>query len=134
MSATNEAGPGDVRADVWLWAARFFKTRALAKEAIDGGKVEHNGAGCKPSKSIRVGDRMRVTRGEDRLEIEVLALSEKRGPAAMAQSLYRESEASIATRDAQREQRRMQGGGLIRPSSRPDKKSRRLIRQFKDTH
>jgi ribosome-associated heat shock protein Hsp15 len=77
----------DVRADVWLWAARFFKTRSLAKQAIDGGRVDVNGAGCKTAKTLHAGDRLRIGRGEERLEVEVLALSDQRGPAAAAQAL-----------------------------------------------
>lgn len=124
--------PVNVRADVWLWAARFFRTRSLAKQAIDGGKVEVNGAGCKPSKALHVGDRLQVGRGEERLEVVVLALSERRGPAPVAQALYRETGQSLAAREAARAQRRLGAAGLLRPPSRPDKRSRRQIRQFKD--
>ncbi|HEY9132390.1 MAG TPA: S4 domain-containing protein [Dyella sp.] len=120
-----------VRADVWLWAARFFKTRSIAKQAIDGGKIEVNGAGCKPSKALHVGDTLRVTRGEERLEVEVLALAEQRGPAAAAQALYRESEASVAARAAMRETRRLQGGAPG-PMRRPDKQDRRLLLRLKE--
>jgi ribosome-associated heat shock protein Hsp15 len=121
-----------VRADVWLWAARLFKTRSLAKEAIDGGKVELNGASCKPSKPIKSGDRLRVTRGIERLELDVLAVAEKRGPASVAQTLYAETAASAQLRESAREQRRLHGEGL-HPVARPDKQSRRRIRQFKET-
>ena len=76
-----------VRADVWLWAARFFKTRSLAKQAIDGGKVDLNGAACKPSKAVHVGDRLQIGRGEERFEVVVSALTEQRGPASVAQAL-----------------------------------------------
>jgi ribosome-associated heat shock protein Hsp15 len=120
----------EVRADVWLWAARFFKTRSLAKQAIDGGKVELNGASCKPAKSVHPGDVLKITRGEERLEVEVLVLSEQRGPASVAQGLYRESEASRLAREAQREQRRLVGA--IGPMRRPDKQERRELRRLKD--
>lgn len=119
-----------VRADVWLWAARFFKTRSLCRDAIDGGKVEHNDAACKPAKPIKPGDRLRVTRGEENFAIEVLAVSEKRGPASVAQTLYRETDASIAAREAAREQRRLIGN--VGPDKRPDKQDRRALRRLKD--
>lgn len=122
----------EVRADVWLWAARFFKTRSLAKQAIEGGKVDLNGNGCKPSKAVHVNDRLVVGRGEERFEVVVLALSERRGPASLAQTLYRETEASLAAREAARAQRKLGATGLLRPPTRPDKQARRLIRKFKD--
>lgn len=120
----------EVRADVWLWAARFFKTRSLAKQAIEGGKVELNHASCKPAKPLHAGDTLRITRGEERLEVEVLALSERRGPAPEAQALYRESAESLATREAHRELRRLTG--VQAPPRRPDKHARRLLRDLKD--
>src|SRR5262250_2072541 len=88
------AEPHGVRLDVWLWAARFFKTRALAKQAIEGGKVEINGAAGKPSKNVHAGDRLKITRGEDRYEIDVVALRDQRGSATLAQQCYRETDAS----------------------------------------
>lgn len=120
----------EVRADVWLWAARFFKTRSLAKQAIDGGRIDANGGGCKPAKPLHVGDVLRIGRGEERLEVEVLALSDRRGPASMAQALYRESEASRLAREAQRAQRRLLG--MQAPPQRPDKHARRELRRLKD--
>jgi ribosome-associated heat shock protein Hsp15 len=128
--AENEPLAG-VRADVWLWAARFFKTRSLAKQAIEGGKVDVNGAGCKPAKALHVGDRLQIGRGEERLEVVVLALSEKRGPASVAQALYRETEASRRGREEAREQRRL--FGTMAPSHRPNKHERRELRQLKDS-
>ncbi|NID13955.1 RNA-binding S4 domain-containing protein [Luteibacter yeojuensis] len=124
--------PG-VRADVWLWAARFFKTRSLAKQAIDGGKVELNEAACKPAKSVHVGDTLRITRGEERIACVVAALSEKRGPAPEARKLYTETDESIAERERRLEDRRLTGGALLRPDSRPDKHARRLIQDLKKT-
>ncbi|MGN2242277.1 RNA-binding S4 domain-containing protein [Frateuria sp. GZRR33] len=124
--------PLAVRADVWLWAARFFKTRSLAKQAIDGGKVDVNGSGCKPAKTLHVGDRIELTRGEERLEVVIVALSQMRGPAPVAQGLYRETEASAAAREAARAQRRLGAAGLLRPPTRPDKQARRQIQRFKD--
>jgi ribosome-associated heat shock protein Hsp15 len=123
----------EVRADVWLWAARMYKTRSLAKQAIDGGKVDVNGAGCKPAKVLHVGDSVRLTRGEERLELEILGLSEQRGPASVAQLLYRETEASRAAREHLREQRRVSGAGLNRPPTRPNKQERRELRRLKDS-
>ena len=118
-----------VRADVWLWAARFFKTRRLSREAIDGGKVELNDGTCKSSKTVKVGDVLRVTRGVERLEVEVLGLSDKRGPASVAQALYRESAASVAARETQRERQRLLGAAG--PVHRPDKQARRHLRRLK---
>jgi ribosome-associated heat shock protein Hsp15 len=122
----------EVRADVWLWAARMYKTRSLAKQAIDGGKVDVNGAGCKPSKTLHVGDTVRLTRGEERLELEILALAELRGPASVAQTLYRETEASRLAREQAGELRRLSGAGLNRPPTRPNKQERRELRRLKD--
>jgi len=122
----------EVRADVWLWAARMYKTRSLAKQAIDGGKVDVNGAGCKPSKALHVGDTVRLTRGEERLELEILALAELRGPASIAQTLYRETEPSRLAREQARELRRLSGAGLNRPPGRPNKQERRELRRLKD--
>jgi ribosome-associated heat shock protein Hsp15 len=122
--------PAEVRADMWLWAARFFKTRSLAKQAIDGGKIDVNGGGCKPAKLLHAGDTLKISRGEERLEVEVLALADKRGPASAAQALYRESEASRLMREARREQRRLVG--MQAPRQRPDKHARRDLRRLKD--
>jgi len=122
----------EMRVDVWLWAARFFKTRSLAKQAIEGGKIDVNGGGCKPAKMLHVDDRLKISRGEERLEIEVLVLSDQRGPASMAQTLYRESEASSLARAADKEQRRLTGAAFDHPPKRPDKHARRELRRMKD--
>lgn len=121
-----------VRLDVWLWAARFFKTRALAKQAIEGGKIEVNDASAKPARPVRVEDRLRITRGVERMSIRVIALSATRGPAKLAQALYEESAESIQRREQEREMRRLTGAGIDHPPSRPDKHSRRLLRGFKE--
>jgi ribosome-associated heat shock protein Hsp15 len=121
-----------VRADQWLWAARFFKTRSLAKQAIDGGKIEVNGARCKPAKILHVGDRVTVSRGSERMEVEVLLLSDKRGPATVAQGLYAESEESRARREAEREARRLDAAGYQPPPGRPDKRDRRRLIAFEE--
>ncbi|MEO5622887.1 MAG: RNA-binding S4 domain-containing protein [Dokdonella sp.] len=124
--------PPAVRLDVWLWAARFFKTRALAKNAIEGGKIELNDAAAKPAKNVRIGDRLRISRGEDRFEIDVIALSEKRGSAAIAQQLYCETEAGRIAREAAAEQRRLAMAGYIKPATKPNKRARRLIHALGD--
>ena len=119
-----------VRLDIWLWAARFFKTRSLAKQAIEGGKVEVDDVAGKPSKPVHAGDRLRIRRGEESFVVEVLVLSERRGSASVAQALYRETDESRAAREALREQRRMQGHAA--PATKPDKRARRLIRALGD--
>jgi ribosome-associated heat shock protein Hsp15 len=121
-----------VRLDVWLWATRFFKTRALAKQAIEAGRVEVNAAAGKPARMIRSGDRLQVTRGEDRYEIEVAALASRRGSAAVAQRCFRETDASRVAREAAAQQRRFAAAGYVKPASKPDKRARRLIRALGD--
>jgi ribosome-associated heat shock protein Hsp15 len=121
-----------VRLDTWLWAARFFKTRTLAKQAIEAGRVELAGAVCKPARELHAGAMLRVTRGEECFEIEVLALSDRRGPVSVAQSLYRESEASRSAREAARERARAERAGYRPPERKPDKRARRLIRALGD--
>jgi ribosome-associated heat shock protein Hsp15 len=121
----------EVRADVWLWAARFFKTRSLAKQAIEGSKIDVNDAGCKPARALHVGDVLKIHRGEEKMEVEVQALSDKRGPASVAQSLYRETGTSLVAREAAREQRRLVG--VNGPLRRPDKHARRDLRRMKDS-
>lgn len=116
-----------VRLDVWLWAARFSKTRSLAKQAIEGGKVEVNHAAGKPAKAVHAGDRLQITRGEERFEIDVVALSERRGSATVAQALYRETDSSRAARLESIERRRLEGAGYAKPAKKPDKRARRLI-------
>ena len=131
MNDAQAMTPG-VRLDVWLWAARFFKTRALAKQAIEGGKVEVQGQGAKASRLLRSGEQLRVRRGEDLFEVEVLALSDRRGPASVAQALYHESEASRETRLRLADERRAAQAGYRPPSTRPDKRARRLIQALGD--
>jgi len=121
-----------VRLDLWLWAARFFKTRALAKHAIETGKIEIDGQRAKPARAVRVGDTVKVVRGEETFEVEVRALSDTRGPASVAQTLYSESEASRMRREAGRAQRMAERAGYRAPESKPDKRARRLIRALGD--
>jgi ribosome-associated heat shock protein Hsp15 len=132
VKAPSEFPQESVRIDLWLWAARFFKTRSFAKQAIEAGKIEVNGQGCKPSRAVHLGDRLDVRRGDERFEIEVLGLSERRGPAPQAQALYRESEESLSRRSAEREQRRLANAGFEAPKSKPDKRARRLIQALGD--
>ena len=120
-----------VRVDKWLWAARFFKTRAKAKEAIDGGKVDINGTRAKPSKELQIGDELSITQGWDEKVVVVDGLSDRRGSATIAQTLYSETEDSIARREMIAEQRRA-AGGQVRSEGRPSKKDRRQIHQFRN--
>ena len=125
--------PATVRIDAWLWAARFFKTRSLAKAAIATGKVELEGERvAKPSRSVRIGDALVVQRGEERFHVEVAGISDMRGPAKVAQALYRETEASRLAREQLRAQRAAEGAGYSAPESRRDKRARRLIRALGD--
>jgi ribosome-associated heat shock protein Hsp15 len=120
-----------LRLDKWLWAARMFKTRSLAKQAIDGGKVQLNGQRVKVSKEICVGDLLRVRQGWDEKDITVLALSDQRRGAPEAQALYAESAESLQRREENAAARKAAGGMLNRPESRPNKKQRRQIHRFK---
>ena len=131
MTMQIETVPG-VRLDLWLWAAPFYKTRALAKHAIETGKGDVGGQRAKPSRSVRVGDALLVGRGEARFEVEVLASSTVRGPARVAQALYRESDASKLAREQARAGRAAERAGFSPPESKPDKRARRLIRALGD--
>ncbi len=130
QSATTDVA--GVRLDLWLWAARFFKTRALAKQAIEGGKVEVNGAAGKPARAVHADDCLKITRGEERFEIDILALSTKRGAAPIAQRLYRETESGRSAREAAAEQRRLAMAGYVKPATKPNKRARRLIHALGD--
>lgn len=121
-----------VRIDVWLWAARFFRTRALAKQAVDTGKVDVGGQRAKPSRGVRIGDVLRIARGEESFEVEVRGLSDTRGPAPVAQALYAETEASRLQREAARALRVAERTGYRAPETKPDKRARRLIRALGD--
>ena len=127
------AGDGEtrIRLDKWLWCARFFKTRALATAAVAGGKVHVDGVRAKPSHTVRIGERLEITRGPERYEILVRGLAEKRGPASAAPKLYAETAASLATRARHAELRKLAALASPAPARRPDKKSRRLIHRFK---
>ena len=127
----DSAGAG-IRLDLWLWAARFYKTRSLAKQAIETGKVEVGGQRAKASRTLRVGDALRVVRGAEVFEVVVLGLSDTRGPASVARMLYAESEASQARRAEALAQARAARAGYQPPESKPDKRARRLIRALGD--
>jgi len=127
---THPAQP--VRLDLWLWAARFYRTRALAKQAVETGKVEIGGQRAKPARGVRVGDVLRIERGVEVFEVEVRGLSDTRGPAPVAQALYVESEASRLRREAARDLARAERTGYRAPESKPDKRARRLIRALGD--
>ena len=120
-----------MRIDKWLWAARFFKTRALASNACDLGRIEWNGQRAKPAREVRVGDRLRIRNEAGEFEVEVLLLSEVRGPATVAQTLYRESEASRELRLKAAEERKalMQAGAV--PEGRPSKRGRRQLNRLR---
>lgn len=119
-----------VRIDKWLWAARFFKTRSLAKQAIEGGKVHLNGQRVKASKDIEAGIQLQIRQGWDEKDILVLALSDKRGPAPVAALLYQETEESIAKREQQALERKAMNTGM-HTEGKPNTRQRRHIHRFK---
>lgn len=121
-----------MRIDKWLWAARFFKTRALAIDAIDSGKVLVNEARVKPAKTIDAGDMLAIRLGPYTFVVAVLALSDKRGPAPQAQKLYQETDASITQREVMALERKAQEQIVQRGEGRPTKKARREIERFKN--
>lgn len=120
-----------VRIDKWLWAARFYRTRSLAKEAIEGGKVHCEGVRVKVSKEVRPGMVFTIRQGFDEKTVIVKALSAVRGPATTAQTLYEETAESLAQRAAQTANRQSQN--LAHPDHRPSKKDRRQIHKFQDS-
>jgi ribosome-associated heat shock protein Hsp15 len=121
-----------VRLDKWLWAARFFRTRNLAKQAIEGGKVWYDGARSKVSKEVQVGAELRIRQGFNEKTVIVRALSGERRGAPEAALLFDETDASIAARTAGADERRLQRAGMAAPEGRPGKRDRRLIHQFKE--
>ncbi len=124
--------PTGVRLDLWLWAARFFKTRSLARQAVVGGKVVVDGQRAKAARVVRIGNALQIERGEEVFEIEVRGLSDSRGPARIAQTLYTESEASRLAREQARATRAAARAGYRAPETKPDKRARRLIRALGD--
>jgi ribosome-associated heat shock protein Hsp15 len=121
-----------VRLDTWLWAARFFKTRAMAAQAVDGGKVEVNGARAKRAKAVQVGDRLRVRKGPFDYYLVVRGLSERRGPAAGAAALYEEDPERKQARQRLADQLRIAPAFRYQGKGRPTKKERREIERLKD--
>lgn len=119
-----------VRIDKWLWAARFFKTRSLATDAVNGGKIKLNGAPTKPSRDIKVGDRLDVFNGDTRWSVVVAALSEKRGPAVEARQLYNETAESITAREAEQARRKLEHEPAADLHGRPTKRDRRQMGRF----
>jgi ribosome-associated heat shock protein Hsp15 len=120
-----------VRMDKWLWAARFFKTRSLAAKACELGRIQSNGQPAKPARDVRIGDMLRVTNGGGDFQVEVLLLSEVRGPASVAQTLYRETEESKELRLKVAAERRAMKQFEELPAGRPSKRDRRRIIQFR---
>jgi ribosome-associated heat shock protein Hsp15 len=120
-----------VRIDKWLWAARFFKTRSLAARACELGRIQSNGQPAKPAREVRIGDMLQVTNDGGDFHVEVLGLSEVRGPASVAQTLYRETEASRELRLKVAAERRAMKQFEQLPAGRPDKRDRRRIIQFR---
>lgn len=125
-----DSDPAKVRLDKWLWAARFFKNRSLASDAINGGHVHLNGARVKPSRCLKVNDELRIQKGMVEFVVHTLALSDRRGPATIAQTLYKETEASQSKRETDGEQRRLLANAAGGPVKRPDKRARRKIIRF----
>src|ERR1700686_453992 len=120
-----------VRMDKWLWTARFFKTRSLAARACDLNRVQSNGQPAKPAREVRLGDKLRVSNDGGDFEIEVLGLSEVRGPASVAQTLYHESDASRELRQKVAAERKAMKQFEELPAGRPSKRDRRRIIQFR---
>jgi ribosome-associated heat shock protein Hsp15 len=120
-----------VRIDKWLWAARFYKTRSQATEAVDGGKVEVNGARAKPAKEVRAGDELRIRLGPYEHLVVIRGLSDRRGPASVARTLYEETPESVAAREKLREEHRLAPAMFVyEEKGRPTKKDRRALAAF----
>jgi ribosome-associated heat shock protein Hsp15 len=120
-----------VRMDMWLWAARFFKTRTLAKKSCDLGRIQSNGQLAKAARDVRIGDMLRITNEGGEFEIEVLGLSDVRGPASLAQTLYRETDASREMRLKVAAEKKATREFELLPLGRPSKRDRRRIIQFR---
>ena len=123
----------DVRVDKWLWAARFYKTRRLATDAIQGGKVQLNGSKGKPSKTIKINDEISINQGGIIRTFIITAVSEKRGPASVAQLMYEETEESIKRLVSYKENMK-NASNYIQTDGKPNKKDRRLIHRFKQNN
>lgn len=121
-----------VRIDKWLWAARFFKTRSLAAAALEAGRVHANGARIKPSRPVRIGDRLNIAAHEERWEVVVTGLAEKRGSATIARTLYEETAESVAARLQRAEQRRLAAEPAQGRLRRPTKRERRDLERYRE--
>ena len=121
-----------VRLDKWLWAARFFKTRSVAREAVSGGKVHLNGNRAKPGRTLNVGDQLRIQRGDDEYTITIVELSVRRGPATIARTLFEESDENRLQREKLAEERKLEHQQYATRERRPDKRQRRHIVRFKN--
>ncbi len=119
------------RIDKWLWAARFFKTRSLAKQHVEGGHIKLNGQRIKPAREVQVGDTVQIQKGEQQWTVEVTGLAEKRGSAKIAATLYAETEASRAAREEQAALRKALRASQAAPAHKPDKKQRRQLLRVK---
>lgn len=119
------------RIDKWLWAARFFKTREQASKACDLNRIVSNRQAAKPSREVRLGDMLQIRNEAGEFEIEVLAISEQRGPSAVAQALYRETDLSKAARQKAAEERKLLGASGETYAPKPSKRDRRLIHSFR---
>lgn len=120
-----------LRVDKWLWAARFYKTRSVAKTAIEGGKVHLDGQRVKVSREITVGERLAIKQGWDEKEIIVKALSDRRGPAPIAQTLYEETSESVKRREREAQARKAAGGATARPTQKPGKHERKALEKLR---
>ena len=120
-----------LRVDKWLWAARFYKTRSIAKTAIEGGKVHLDGQRVKVSREISVGERLTIKQGWDEKEVVVKALSDQRGPAPIAQALYTETRESIERREREAQARKAAGGATARPTQKPGKHERKALEKLR---
>ena len=132
MSVSNSTEKSSTRLDKWLWAARFFRTRTIAKQMIDGGKIFYNGQRTKSGKAVSIGDIIKIRQGFEEKVITVIALADKRKDATFAQTLYQETKQSIDSREKNALARKQ--GILLSPASdtKPDKKQRRKLREFKE--
>ena len=128
--ATDLVSSERTRLDKWLWAARFFKHRSAATEAVDGGKVKLNGVAVKPARDVKVGDRLDITAGEDTRSVVVRAIADKRGSATVAQTLYAETAESVAARERARDLRKFAAAPGADLHGRPTKRDRRRMDRF----
>ncbi|HEX3895088.1 MAG TPA: RNA-binding S4 domain-containing protein [Rudaea sp.] len=131
-NSTPDTPHGDVRLDVWLWSARFFKTRSLAKKAIEQGKIRLNGGPVRASTHVRLGNSLSIERGEEKFGVVVAGMELRRGSATVARRMYAETEESRLERERAAEQRRMMRDGYQKPATKPDKRARRLIKALGD--